>query len=103
MRGGRQIRGSAGFTLSEVMMAIGVILVAVLGMVTLMERASKQSGSAKTRQTANNVLRDALDTGQGLPYAQITPATIVSALQTRGFADDIPSTPATWDIKRNGI
>ncbi|MEA2368658.1 MAG: hypothetical protein QOH38_1376 [Thermoleophilaceae bacterium] len=103
MRRVRQISGSAGFTLIEVMMAIGVILVAVLGMVTLMERASSQSGTAKMRQTANNVLRDLLDAGQGLPYSQITSSTIVSALQTRGFADDVPSTPATWDIKRNGV
>jgi prepilin-type N-terminal cleavage/methylation domain-containing protein len=103
MRRVRQTSGSAGFTLIEVMMAVAIILVAVLGMVTLMERASKQSGSAKMRQTANNIMRDLLDTGQGLPYTSVTPSTIVSALQTRGFADDVTSTPATWEIKRNNL
>ena len=85
----------------EVIVAVVIILVGVLGTLTLVQRASSESLETKTRQTGNNVLRDLLDTAQGLPYSSLTPTGLVPALQTRGFADAVPTTGA-WELVRNG-
>ena len=97
----RQQGGERGFTMIEVIVAIVIILVGVLGTLTLIQRASSESLETKTRQTGNNVLRDLLDTAQGLPYSSLTPSALVPALQTRGFADAVPTTGA-WELIRNG-
>ncbi|HKP91117.1 MAG TPA: hypothetical protein VJT75_14220 [Thermoleophilaceae bacterium] len=85
----------------EVVVAVVIILIGVLGTVVLIDRASSTGAETRTRQTANNILRDLLDTAQGLPYSSLTTANLVPALQTRGFADSVTSTTA-WEITRNG-
>jgi prepilin-type N-terminal cleavage/methylation domain-containing protein len=91
-----------GFTLIEVIVAMAVILVGVLGTVTLLDRANAQTSQAKARQTANALIRDIIETSQGVQYTQLTQSGVKSALQEGGFPDDIPLT-SNWDIKRNGI
>jgi prepilin-type N-terminal cleavage/methylation domain-containing protein len=102
MRRTRHTKGEDGFTLVEVLMAIIVILIAVLGTVALMDKASANTGEAKMRQTATALVRDLLETSQGLAYSTVTPATIVSTLQSKGFADDSATTTG-WQINRNGV
>jgi type II secretory pathway pseudopilin PulG len=92
-----------GFTLVEAVVAMAVILVGVLGTLALLDRASAQSSQAKARQTANALIRDIVETSQGVQYTQLTTATIKTALQANGFPDDLPATSGTWEIKRNGI
>jgi prepilin-type N-terminal cleavage/methylation domain-containing protein len=91
------------FTLIEVLVAMGVILVGVLGTLVLLDRASQQSSEAKTRQTSNALIRDIVETTQGIAYAQLAPATVQPALQASGFPDAMPATAATWEVQRNGI
>src|SRR4051812_49605757 len=98
----QKARYDDGFTLVEVVVAMVIILIGVLGTLVLIDRANTTTTEAKTRQTANNILRDLLDTAQGLPYSSLTTSGLVPALQTRGFADSIPATTGTWDITRNG-
>jgi prepilin-type N-terminal cleavage/methylation domain-containing protein len=93
----------AGFTLVEVVVAMAVILVGVLGTLALLDRASAQSSQAKTRQTANALVRDVIETTQGIAYADLTQASVKSVLQTSGFPDAVPVTTGTWEIQRNGI
>jgi prepilin-type N-terminal cleavage/methylation domain-containing protein len=95
-------RYEGGFTMVEVVVAMVIILVGVLGTLVLIDRANVATTQTKTRQTANNILRDLLDTSQGLPYTSLTASGLVPALQARGFADSIPATSGTWDIIRNG-
>jgi Tfp pilus assembly protein PilV len=85
----------------EVIVAMVVILVGVLGTLTLVDRANSESLETKTRQTGNNILRELLDTAQGLPYSSLTTSGLVPALQTRGFPDAVTSTTA-WEVIRNG-
>ncbi|HEX8741941.1 MAG TPA: prepilin-type N-terminal cleavage/methylation domain-containing protein [Thermoleophilaceae bacterium] len=93
----------AGFSLIEVLVAMAVILVGVLGTVGLLERASAQSSEAKTRQTANALIRDVVETAQGAQYAQLTSTSAKTTLQSNGFPDDVPLTTGSWEVKRNGI
>jgi type II secretory pathway pseudopilin PulG len=91
------------YSLIEVIVAMGVILVGVLGTVTLIDRASAQSAEAKTRQTANALIRDIIESAQGVPYTSLTTDGAKTALQAAGFADSNPATSSTWEIQRNGI
>jgi prepilin-type N-terminal cleavage/methylation domain-containing protein len=99
-----QPRGSRedAFTLIEVVVAMAVILVGVLGTVALLDRASAQSSEAKTRQTANALIRDIVETSQGVAYTSLTSTTAKTTLQASGFADADTGTSA-WEVKRNGI
>ena len=92
-----------GFTLIEVVVAMAVILTGVLGTMALIDRASAQTSEAKTRQTANALIRDVIETAQGVPYTQLTPDGVKTALQANGFADAIPVTSGTWELTRNGL
>jgi prepilin-type N-terminal cleavage/methylation domain-containing protein len=91
------------FTLIEVIVAIAVILVGVLGTVALLDRASAQTSQAKARQTANALMRDIIETSQGVPYTQLTNASIKTTLESNGFPDDDSASASTWEIKRNGL
>jgi prepilin-type N-terminal cleavage/methylation domain-containing protein len=103
MRVDRTLRGDGGFTLIELLVAIAVILIGVLGTVALMDRASAQTSSTKARQTANSLMRDIIETAQGVPYLQLTQANVKTTLQSNGFPDDAPASSGTWEIKRNDI
>jgi prepilin-type N-terminal cleavage/methylation domain-containing protein len=98
----QKARYDGGFTMVEVVVAMVIILIGVLGTLVLIDRANSASTESKTRQTANNILRDLLDSAQGLPYSSLTPTGLVPALQARGFADSVPATTGTWEIIRNG-
>jgi type II secretory pathway pseudopilin PulG len=89
------------FTLIEVVIAMAVILVGVLGTLALIDRASAQSSEAKTRQTANALIRDIIETAQGVQYSQLTQANVQAALEANGFERDQGAT--SWKITRNGI
>lgn len=91
------------YTLIEVIVAMVVILVGVLGTVALIDRASAQSAEAKSRQTANALIRDIIETSQGIAYTSLTTEAAKTALEGAGFPDANPSTANTWEISRNGI
>lgn len=100
---GVRMRRDDGFSLIELVIAMAVTLTGVLGTVALLDRASAQTSTAKARQTANALVRDILETSQGVAYTQLSTANIKGVLQANGFPDDVPVTGSTWDIKRNGI
>jgi prepilin-type N-terminal cleavage/methylation domain-containing protein len=99
----RTVRDEKGFSLAELLVAIAVILVAVLGTVALLDRASAQTSTSKARQSATSLLREVIETSQGLPYAQLTTGSVKTTLQSNGFPDDDPTTGGIWEIKRNGV
>jgi prepilin-type N-terminal cleavage/methylation domain-containing protein len=99
---GVRMRSDDGFTLIELVIAMAVILVGVLGTLTLLDRASAQTSNTKSRQTANALIRDIIETAQGVRYTQLTSPAVQAELQANGFPDAVPST-STWEVARNGI
>jgi type II secretory pathway pseudopilin PulG len=102
MHRARTIRGEPGFTLVETLVATVVIVVGALGSVALVDRANSGTAQTKTRQTGTSLMRDLLETAQGLPYPSVTASTIVATVQSKGLPDNVPGTLG-WQIVRNGI
>jgi prepilin-type N-terminal cleavage/methylation domain-containing protein len=75
----RQARGDAGFTLPEMMISMGVMLVVLAGTFTAMTNAMRAEQSAKSITTLNGHLRSSMDlmvrdflqVGQGLQTGRI--------------------------------
>ncbi|MDQ3934779.1 MAG: hypothetical protein M3340_09145 [Actinomycetota bacterium] len=74
----------------------------MLGTLALIDRASAQTSDAKSRQTANALMRDIIETAQGVQYSLLTEATVETTLQSGGFPDADASSEV-WEIERNGI
>src|SRR3954469_8243404 len=93
----------AGFTLVEVLIAILVLLVGVLGTVSLVDGANRTTTNNTARQGGINLARDIVEAAHALSYSNIPPTGAVAALQGQpGLGDDDPS-KAGWQIKRRGF
>jgi prepilin-type N-terminal cleavage/methylation domain-containing protein len=95
--------GQDGFSLVEVMVAIFVLLVGVLGTIALSEGAARSTQINKGREEGTNVVRDAIEATHTFQYAAISQASIYGQLQGQtGLADDLSST-AGYQLIRRGI
>jgi prepilin-type N-terminal cleavage/methylation domain-containing protein len=92
-----------GFTLVEVLVAIFILLVGVLGVVSLIDGANFATASTKSREGGTNVAREILDGARAVDYDKLTPTEIVGELQAQpGLADSDTAAPG-WQIARRGI
>src|SRR4051794_24708223 len=93
----------SGSTLVEIMVAIFVLLVGVLGSVTLVDAANRTSSTTRARESATNLARSVLEAARSLPYTSLSQSNAASAIQADpGLADDDPGT-AGWQVKRRNI
>lgn len=84
-------RAQAGFTLVEVMVAMSVLLVGVLGTVTMVDGANQLTSRNKAREGATALGRSVLEIARGIPYKQLTAANLTTELDARaGFKDVKP-------------
>jgi prepilin-type N-terminal cleavage/methylation domain-containing protein len=92
-----------GFTLIEVLVAVFILLVGVLGVVSLIDGANFATAKTKSREGGTNLAREILDGARAVDYDKLTPTEIVGELQGQpGLADSKPSTDG-WQIARRGI
>ncbi len=88
-----------GFTIVEVMVAMLVLVIGVLGTVALIDGANARTTGTKQREAATNLAREMVETARGVPYAQLTSAAMPAAMQARpGLADADAGNP--WRIDR---
>jgi prepilin-type N-terminal cleavage/methylation domain-containing protein len=83
-----------GFTLIEVLVAITILLVGVLGVVAMVDGANAVTSKTKAREGANNVARSVVEVGRAVPYKNLTDAALLSALQSRPGLTDVSPEPA---------
>jgi prepilin-type N-terminal cleavage/methylation domain-containing protein len=95
------LAGDRGFTLVEVMVAVALLLVGVLGTITMITGANAQTAVTKNREAAVNLAREILDGARGVDYDSLTPAAIVPALQAQPALADSDGA-AGWQISRRG-
>jgi prepilin-type N-terminal cleavage/methylation domain-containing protein len=92
-----------GFTLVEVLVAILILLVGVLGVVSLIDGANFATAKTKSREGGTNLAREILDGARAVDYDRLNPTEIVGELQSQpGLADSDVSEPG-WQIARRGI
>jgi prepilin-type N-terminal cleavage/methylation domain-containing protein len=91
-----------GFTLIEVMIAMAILLIGVLGTLALIDRANATTVNTRSREAAVNLAREVVEAARSVPFPKLTPASIEGEIQTLpGLADD--GQPAGWTIRRRGF
>lgn len=95
-------RGDDGFTFTEVMITIAVLLVGVLGTVALIDGASAATSDNKAREGATALGRELTELTRAIAYTKLDPTQVPAELQTRpGLADS--SGAAGYTIARRGF
>jgi hypothetical protein len=97
-----RLAGEGGFTLVEMVSAIALLLVGVLGTATMIEGAGRTTRDNKAREGATSLSRELVDATRAIPYAELTASGIGAALQARpALADSDPG--GAWTISRGGV
>jgi prepilin-type N-terminal cleavage/methylation domain-containing protein len=92
-----------GFTLIEVLVAMMILLVGVLGVVTLVDGANAVTSKTKAREGGTAIARSVIEVSRSVRYRDLTQGTLEAALESRpGLADSKPSV-AGYTIQSRGI
>jgi prepilin-type N-terminal cleavage/methylation domain-containing protein len=95
------LRDERGFTLVEIMVAITLLLIGVLGVTTMVSVSNKTSVSSNSRQGANTLARRVLETSRALPFRSIKNATLAADIQAQ--SPDLATTSGgSWTVARDG-
>jgi type IV pilus modification protein PilV len=98
----RPTRREDGFTLVEVLVAIVVLAVGVLGAAQMTITASKVTGDTKAREGATNLAREVVENILSLPYSSVTPDAITGTLQAKPALVPAPGYSG-WTVLRRTI
>jgi prepilin-type N-terminal cleavage/methylation domain-containing protein len=98
----RNLAGREGFTLIEVLAAMIILVIGVLGALAIIDRANAATVTTRSREAAVNVARELAEAARSVPYANLAPASVEAQIQSLpGLADD--GAPAGWTIRRRGF
>jgi prepilin-type N-terminal cleavage/methylation domain-containing protein len=96
--------GERGFTLVEVLVAITLLLVGVLGTATLIDGANATTGRTLAREGATSLARQIVEGSRAVPYAQLaSQAALQAQLKAQPGLADGSTTDSAWTIERRGI
>ena len=91
-----------GFTLIEVLVAVFILLVGVLGVLSMIDGANFATAKTKSREGGTNLAREILDGARAVDYDKLTSGEIVGELQKQpGLADTGGS--GGWQVERRGV
>src|SRR5918992_197822 len=77
-----------GFTLIEVLVAITVLLVGVLGVVAMVDGASALTSRTKAQEGSTSVTRSIVEVGRSVPYRNLSAPELLDALNARPALSD---------------
>ena len=96
------LRDAQGMTLVELLVAIVLLCVGVLGTIALIDGANAQTASTSAREGATSMARRLLETSRTLPYHSLDSGLLTTALQaTPGLADQ--SSISGWNLSRRNV
>jgi prepilin-type N-terminal cleavage/methylation domain-containing protein len=91
-----------GFTLVEVMVAILILLVGVLGVVSMVEGANAVTSKTRAREAGTNTARSIIEVSRSIRYRDLTATQLLDALGSRpGLADVKPAVTGYTIRSRN--
>ncbi|HEX6459761.1 MAG TPA: prepilin-type N-terminal cleavage/methylation domain-containing protein [Thermoleophilaceae bacterium] len=93
--------GERGFTLIEILVAMFLLIVGVLGTIALVDGANASSNAADTRISASNLAREITEDAHAVDYDSLLTSTVVSALRTYPSLTGTVS-GGTWIVTRHG-
>jgi hypothetical protein len=77
-----------------------VLITGLIGLLGLLDTSVKASASTHQREAGTNLARAVLEDARGIPYAQLSPSTVVSQLQAM---PGLKNEGSGWQVRRSGI
>jgi prepilin-type N-terminal cleavage/methylation domain-containing protein len=91
-----------GFTLVEVLVAIIILLVGVLGVVSMVDGANAVTSKTRAREGGTNIARSIIEVSRSIRYRDLTAGQLLNALSSRpGLADVQPGVTGYTIRNRN--
>src|SRR5215213_8153579 len=93
----------AGFTLIEVLVAMLILLVGVLGVVTMVDGANAVTSKTKAREGGTAIARSIIEVSRSIRYRDLTQASLEAALETRPTLVDSQPSVTGYTIRSRNI
>jgi prepilin-type N-terminal cleavage/methylation domain-containing protein len=94
-------RSQDGFTLIEVLVAMIILVIGIVGTFGLLDTSAKTSAQTHDREGAVSLAREILEDARTIPFAQLSPGSVVEKLQAmKGLTNATPG--QAWHIVRGG-
>jgi prepilin-type N-terminal cleavage/methylation domain-containing protein len=105
-RGGAPVRSTLqrddGFTLFEVLIAAVVLVIGLVALFGLLDTSLKATAATRAREGATNLARQVLEDARTIPFADLSPGSIVGQLQAMNGLANASSGPE-WQVVQRGI
>ncbi|MFL6085731.1 MAG: prepilin-type N-terminal cleavage/methylation domain-containing protein [Mycobacterium sp.] len=98
----RQLKTQSGFTIVEVMVAIMLLLVGVLGTVKLVDSSAALNVNTRHRDAATNLARQIIEVSRNLEYSSLSNGAVTAALQAQPGLGDADLSKPNWQVVRKG-
>ena len=96
-------RDQRGFTLVEVMVAIFILLVGVLGIVSMVDGANAVTSKTKAREGGTNIARSVIEISRSLRYRDLTATSLLAQLDSRPGLEDAVPLDSDYTMRTRGI
>lgn len=89
-----------GFALVEVLVAAALLLIATVGLLSLVNAAASTTSRTRTREAGTTLQREIVEAARAVPYEQMTPQTLASLVSRRPGLSDSSVGSAGWTVSR---
>jgi prepilin-type N-terminal cleavage/methylation domain-containing protein len=101
-RARRRLARQDGFTMIEVMVAVLLLTVGVIGSVRSFDAANAATGRTKAREGGTNLAREVIEATRSIPYSKVLDGSLVDELQAQPGLGDARS-GGGWEVRRRNI
>ncbi len=92
-----------GFTIIEVLLAASLLVTGLLAMFTMLDTSQAALQSTRGKEAATALQRELVETTQGIPYDQVTPASTPNIVAAAPGLADASHSQAGWTVRRRGF
>lgn len=92
-----------GFTLVEVLVAFFLLMVGMAGTALMLNTANATTAGTKAREQGVALQREVVEAARSIPYDQLTPASVVPAVQAKPGLNKQTVGDTSWNIRRGGV